>query len=100
LCLSPKSRGSCLSMGWAQPLVESVTAAVYVIPTDSPESDGTLAWDSTTMIVVTSRADGRRGLGWTYGSPAVASALTSHLAGVVVGTDVSCSAFSGQGICG
>jgi L-alanine-DL-glutamate epimerase-like enolase superfamily enzyme len=74
-------------MGWAQPLVESVTAAVYVIPTDSPESDGTLAWDSTTMIVVTSRADGRRGLGWTYGSPAVASALTSHLAGVVVGTD-------------
>jgi L-alanine-DL-glutamate epimerase-like enolase superfamily enzyme len=74
-------------MGWAQPLVESVTAAVYVIPTDSPESDGTLAWDSTTMIVVTSRADGRQGLGWTYGSPAVASAVTSHLAEVVVGTD-------------
>lgn len=28
----------------AEPPVESVTAAVYVIPTDGPESDGTLAW--------------------------------------------------------
>jgi hypothetical protein len=47
--------------------IESVDAAVYTIPTDAPEGDGTLAWDSTVMTVVQARADGRTGTGWTYG---------------------------------
>lgn len=67
--------------------VESVTAAVYVIPTDSLESDGTLTWDSTTMVVVTAVAAGVTGLGWTYGSPAASRVIADHLAPVVVGGD-------------
>ena len=35
------------------PLVTAVDTAVYVIPTDAPEADGTLTWDSTTMVLVT-----------------------------------------------
>jgi L-alanine-DL-glutamate epimerase-like enolase superfamily enzyme len=67
--------------------VESITAAAYMIPTDSPESDGTFAWDLTTMIVVTAVADGVAGLGWTYGLPATSNVITDHLAPVVVGGD-------------
>jgi hypothetical protein len=33
-------------MGTSEPLVESVTAASYVIPTEGPEFHGTLAPDS------------------------------------------------------
>ncbi|MGI9007453.1 MAG: enolase C-terminal domain-like protein [Streptosporangiaceae bacterium] len=63
-----------------------VTAAAYVIPTDSPESDGTLSWDSTGLIVVTARAGDQQGLGWSYGSPVSAYLVNDLLAGLVSGT--------------
>ena len=31
-------------------VVDSVDVFVYTMPTDGPEADGTLSWDSTTMI--------------------------------------------------
>jgi pyruvate dehydrogenase (quinone) len=34
------------------PTIESVTASAYTIPTDEPESDGTLAWTSGTLVLV------------------------------------------------
>ncbi len=68
------------------PPVESVTAASYVIPTDGPESDGTLAWNSTGMIVVTARSGGAEGLGWSYGSPVSAGLVSGLLADLVTGT--------------
>ena len=40
-------------------LIDSVHASVYTVPTDAPEADGTLAWDSTTMILVQARDGGR-----------------------------------------
>lgn len=67
------------------PRVESLLAASYVIPTDAPESDGTLSWDSTGMIVVTARAAGAAGLGWSYGSPVAASLIRDLLADIVTG---------------
>jgi len=72
-------------MGKSEPPVESVTAASYVIPTDFPESDGTLAWDSTGLIIVTVRAAGETGPGWSYGSPASADLIRGLFADVVVG---------------
>ncbi|MFJ7999694.1 enolase C-terminal domain-like protein [Streptomyces sp. NPDC096310] len=65
--------------------VEAVDAAVYTVPTDTPEADGTLSWDSTTLVVVQVRAAGATGLGWTYGSPATAAVVREHLAQVVIG---------------
>ena len=38
----------------------------YTIPTDAPEADGTIAWDSTTMVLVELDAGDKTGLGYTY----------------------------------
>ena len=67
------------------PAVEDIAAAVYVIPTDAPEADGTLAWDKTTMVLVTIRAAGEQGIGWSYAAAAAAAVVTDVLAGSVVG---------------
>ncbi len=67
------------------PVVQGLDAAVYVIPTDAPEADGTLAWDATTMVLVTARAAGTRGIGWSYTAAAAQSVVTDVLAGVVTG---------------
>ena len=40
------------------PALEGIETAVYVIPTDAPEADGTLAWDETTVVVVTAATFG------------------------------------------
>jgi L-alanine-DL-glutamate epimerase-like enolase superfamily enzyme len=69
--------------------VEALDAAVYTIPTDAPESDGTLAWDSTTFVLVTAHAAGEHGLGWTYAGPAAAQVVAGKLSDVVVGRDAS-----------
>ncbi len=67
--------------------IESVDAAVYTVPTDAPEGDGTLTWDSTVMTVVQVRAGGVCGTGWTYGSAACAAIVTGKLAAIVRGRD-------------
>jgi L-alanine-DL-glutamate epimerase-like enolase superfamily enzyme len=67
--------------------VERVDAFVYTIPTDAPESDGTLEWDSTTIVVVEVEAGGERGLGYTYGPPALGRFICEELAEVVAGAD-------------
>ncbi|MFF7726732.1 enolase C-terminal domain-like protein [Streptomyces sp. NPDC008001] len=67
------------------PLVESVETAVYTVPTDAPEADGTLAWDSTTLVLASVHSGGTTGTGWTYGAPATAEVITGQLAGVVTG---------------
>jgi L-alanine-DL-glutamate epimerase-like enolase superfamily enzyme len=68
-------------------VVQSVEVAAYTIPTDAPESDGTLEWDSTTMIVAEVHAGGRVGLGYTYGSRAVGDLISEKLADVMRGRD-------------
>ncbi|HEY6963127.1 MAG TPA: enolase C-terminal domain-like protein [Gaiellaceae bacterium] len=55
----------------------------FTIPTDAPESDGTLEWDSTTIVVVEAVAGGKRGLGWTYAPDAAAKVVEGQLAAVV-----------------
>jgi hypothetical protein len=46
------------------PAIEDVAASVYVIPTDAPEADGTLAWDETTLVLVTAKAGERDAAGF------------------------------------
>jgi L-alanine-DL-glutamate epimerase-like enolase superfamily enzyme len=67
------------------PTVEGLDAAVYVVPTDAPEADGTLAWDKTTLVLVTARAGGQQGIGWSYTAAAAAPVVTGILSGVVAG---------------
>ena len=65
--------------------VERVEAAAYRVPTDAPEADGTIAWEATTMVVVTATAAGVTGLGWTYGAAAGRALVEEVLAGVAAG---------------
>lgn len=65
--------------------VRDVEVSAYRIPTDGPEADGTLAWDSTTMVVVTVSAGDACGTGWTYGPAACAGVVTELLRPVVTG---------------
>jgi len=67
------------------PTVREVTTAVYVIPTDAPEADGTLAWDATTMVAARVSAGGQQGIGWTYAAAAAQGVISDMLAGVVTG---------------
>ena len=69
------------------PVVTALETAVYVIPTDEPEADGTLTWDKTTMVLVRARAGGEQGLGWSYASAAAQIVITEILADVVIGQD-------------
>jgi L-alanine-DL-glutamate epimerase-like enolase superfamily enzyme len=65
--------------------IESIDVQAATIPTDQPESDGTLSWDSTTIVVVRATAAGETGLGYTYGSPACRTLIAERLAAVVKG---------------
>ena len=68
--------------------LEDLDVSAYSIPTDAPESDGTLAWEVTTLVVVRASASGCTGLGYTYAGPPVVSAVRDVLAAVVRGRDV------------
>lgn len=67
--------------------VERITCAAYRIPTDRPESDGTLDWDATTLVVVEAEGGGERGLGYTYADAGAAVSAGGLLADAVRGTD-------------
>ncbi|MBZ9641572.1 enolase C-terminal domain-like protein [Streptomyces sp. PSKA30] len=59
--------------------------SVYTVPTDAPEADGTLDWDTTTVVLTEVTAGEATGTGWTYGPPAVGDFLRDHLAPLVEG---------------
>ena len=67
--------------------IEKVEVSAYTVPTDSPESDGTLRWDSTTMVLVEVTGGGERGIGYTYGDVSVGKFVESKLAETVRGED-------------
>ena len=67
--------------------ITGLNAAAYRIPTDSPEADGTFAWDATTIVVTTVEAGGRSGLGYTYADAAVAGLIGGMLKKAISGKD-------------
>lgn len=60
-----------------------IDAEAYRIPTDKPESDGTYAWDSTTLVTVRINAGGTSGFGYTYADTATAALIRDKLAGAI-----------------
>ena len=55
--------------------IDRVRAQAFEIPTDKPEADGTIAWNSTTLVLVEVSGGGEIGVGSKYsstiGSPAL-----------------------------
>lgn len=68
--------------------IDELSAAVYTVPTDAPEADGTAAWDSTTVVVVHAAGGGRTGLGYTYAGAGCQAVVQGPLAGAVIGRSV------------
>ncbi|MBV9167928.1 MAG: hypothetical protein JO321_08220 [Solirubrobacterales bacterium] len=68
--------------------IERVDVGAYEIPTATEkESDGTLEWDSTTLVVVELRCGEHTGLGYTYCDKAAASVIKSKLSSIVERAD-------------
>jgi L-alanine-DL-glutamate epimerase-like enolase superfamily enzyme len=65
--------------------VQAVEASAFCVPTDAPESDGTLEWGSTTLVLVEVSAGDEVGLGWTYTSAAAAQLVNETLGPLVAG---------------
>ncbi len=63
--------------------LKGVTAGSYTVPTEKRESDGTLAWDSTTMVLVRTEGGGETGLGYSYTQKSVAHLINDKLAPLV-----------------
>src|SRR5690242_18759948 len=60
--------------------IGKVSVAAYAIPTDAPESDGTMTWDSTTLVLVQIEAGGKQGIGYSYADTATARLIHDKLA--------------------
>ncbi len=68
--------------------IDRLDVSVFKVPTDTPkESDGTLEWDHTTMVLVEVHGGGNTGLGYTFGSEAAATLIQGTLAKEVRGRD-------------
>jgi L-alanine-DL-glutamate epimerase-like enolase superfamily enzyme len=67
--------------------VERLTVSACTIPTDAPESDGTFAWESTTIVLVEAHGGGETGLGYTYADVSAARFVESQLQPAVRGRD-------------
>lgn len=69
-------------------LLSAARVKVFKIPTESPESDGTFAWDATSMLYVELVAGGHTGMGYAYTSGGGASAAKDLLFPALEGRDV------------
>ena len=65
--------------------IKGVGVSVYTIPTDFPESDGTIAWDHTCLVLVTVNAGGKEGIGYTYADPAAGTFIEKTLKPLLIG---------------
>jgi L-alanine-DL-glutamate epimerase-like enolase superfamily enzyme len=65
--------------------LEALSVSAYRIPTETPESDGTIEWDSTTMVLVRVKAGNQEGIGYTYADASAAYLIRHSLADLVVG---------------
>jgi len=71
----------------AEARVDALEVRAYTVPTASPESDGTLTWDATTLVYVEVQAAGHTGIGFTYADVATARLIETVLRETVTGTD-------------
>ncbi len=74
--------------------IDRIEVSTYTIPTDFPESDGTLEWSSTTLVLVHAYGGDECGLGYTYADTATATLIQDLLSKVVKGQDAMAPAAS------
>jgi L-alanine-DL-glutamate epimerase-like enolase superfamily enzyme len=57
------------------------------VPTESEETDGTLAWDATTLVAVWILGGGLEGFGYSYAAAGAADLIADQLAPHLIGRD-------------
>src|SRR3954453_11679642 len=68
-------------------VIDGIEAETRTIATDGPESDGTLAWQETTIVLARVPAGGEAGVGYTYADRSVAELIEGKLGPAVTGRD-------------
>jgi L-alanine-DL-glutamate epimerase-like enolase superfamily enzyme len=78
-------------VGWAltncTAPIASIGVAAYRVPTQTPETDGTFEWDSTTLVLVEIEAGGVTGIGYSYADKATATLIHDRFVQLLVGRD-------------
>lgn len=67
--------------------ISELKASAYTIPTDFSESDGTIKWDSTTLVLVEVEGGGKSGIGYTYADASAAYFIDRILREIIIGVD-------------
>lgn len=65
--------------------IQHLAVSAYKIPTDGPESDGTLEWDSATLVLVEASAGAATGIGFSYADTATAALIRDLLIQRLIG---------------
>jgi L-alanine-DL-glutamate epimerase-like enolase superfamily enzyme len=68
-----------------KPSITKVQVSAFKIPTATPESDGTLKWEATTLVLVEIEGGGKTGLGFSYADTATAKLIHDKLADIIIG---------------
>lgn len=71
----------------AEAPIDRLECAVYRVPTDMPEGDGTFTWNATTLVVVHAHVGETVGTGYTYADASAARLIAGALTDIVVGSD-------------
>ena len=74
-------------MSHSETAIEGLEVTAYRIPTDGPESNGTLEWDSTTVVLVQVRAANVTGVGFSYASESTAVLIREKLKSLLLRSD-------------
>jgi L-alanine-DL-glutamate epimerase-like enolase superfamily enzyme len=65
--------------------LDRLQVSAYTIPTQTPEADGTLEWNQTTLVLVRVEACGSAGFGYSFADIATANLIDAHLKRIVTG---------------
>jgi L-alanine-DL-glutamate epimerase-like enolase superfamily enzyme len=71
--------------GASIPKIERLDVSAYTVPTETLESDGTLEWHETTLVMVRAAAGGETGLGYSFADVATAKLIDAQLKHIVTG---------------
>jgi L-alanine-DL-glutamate epimerase-like enolase superfamily enzyme len=69
------------------PRIARVRVSAFSIPTATPESDGTLEWQATVLVLVEIEAGDKTGIGFSYADTGTAKLIHEALASIVTGRD-------------
>lgn len=79
------ARGAAVGSARSRFEIDAVHATAYTVPTDQPEADGTLEWDSTTIIITAIGSAGQTGIGYTYAHRGTALIIVDALRDALLG---------------